>query len=58
MDDKRITAKELKEAWSSDIDRLANQVAEALNRARPGRIIAESEEPVRDANSEFRQRFL
>lgn len=57
MDDKRITAKELKEAWSSDIDRLANQVAEALNRARPGRIIAESEEPVRDANAEFRQRI-
>jgi hypothetical protein len=27
-----------------------------MNAAKPGRIIADSEEPVRDANAEFRQR--
>jgi hypothetical protein len=57
MDDKRITAEELKEAWSSDLDQLAEDVAESLNSAQAGRIIAESEEPVRDANAEFRQRM-
>jgi len=57
MDDKRITAEELKEAWSCDLDRLAEEVAESLNSAQAGRIIAESEEPVRDANAEFRQRM-
>jgi len=31
-------------------------VAEAVNAARDGRIIADSEEPVRDANAVFRQR--
>ena len=57
MDDKRITAEELKEVWSSDFDRLAEEVAESLNSAQAGRIIAESEEPVRDANAVFRQRM-
>ena len=57
MDDKRITAEELKDAWSLDLDRLAEEVAESLNSAQAGRIIAESEEPVRDANGVFRQRI-
>ena len=56
MEDKKVTAAELKQALASDFDRLAEEIAEAMNSAQPGRIIADSEEPVRDANAEFRQR--
>lgn len=57
MDGKRITSDELKSALKVDIDRLAAQVAEAMNSAEPGRIINDSEEPVRDASAEFRRRL-
>ncbi len=57
MDDKKITPQELKAAWAEDLDQLAEQVATAINQAHPGKIIADSEEPVRDANAEFRRRF-
>ena len=56
MEDKKVTADELVEALSGDIQRLAEELAEAMNSAQPGRIIADSEEPVRDAHAEFRQR--
>ena len=56
MEDKRVTAEELKHALAADMDRLAEEVAQAMNAARAGRIIADSEEPVRDAHAEFRQR--
>jgi len=58
MEGKRVSAEELKQAWMADFDRLAEEVAEAMNAAKPGRIIADSEEPVRDANAEFRQRIF
>ena len=57
MEGKKITAQELKAAWSKDLDRLAEQVAEAINNAQPGNIIDDSEEPVRDASAEFRKRL-
>ena len=57
MQDKKITPQELKAALNTDIDRLVKQVAQAINNAQPGRIINDSEEPVRDANAEFRQRL-
>ena len=57
MQGKRVSAEELKQAWKADFDRLAEEVAEAMNAANPGRIIAESEEPVRDANADFRERM-
>ena len=50
MPDKKITPQELKAALNGDIDRLVKQVAQAINNAQPGRIINDSEEPVRDAN--------
>jgi hypothetical protein len=56
MDDKRITAEELKAELQGDLDVLAGQIAQAINRAKAGRIIADSEEPVRDAHAEFRQK--
>lgn len=55
MEGKRVNAEELKRAMAEDFDRLAEEVAEAMNAARDGRIIADSEEPVRDANAVFRQ---
>ena len=56
MDATRITAEELKAVLVGDIDRLAEEMAAAMNGAKAGRIIADSEEPVRDAHAEFRQK--
>jgi hypothetical protein len=56
MDNTRITAEELKAALAGDLDRLAEEMAAAMNEAKAGRIIADSEEPVRDACAKFRQK--
>jgi len=56
MDDLRITPEQLKTALAGEMDQLFVEMAEAMNHAQPGRIIADSEEPVRDAHAEFRQR--
>jgi hypothetical protein len=56
MEDKRITAEELLAGMQDDMKALAEQIAEAINKAKAGRIIADSEEPVRDACAVFRQR--
>lgn len=50
-----ITKEQLKQALSGDFDRLLDEVVEAVNQAKPGHIIADSEEPVRDAAGEFRR---
>ena len=56
MEDKKITAEELLEVLDLDLKEMAQKVADAINNATPGAIIAESEEPVRDANAVFRER--
>ncbi len=56
MDDKKITVEKLKLALNSNYDRMLEEIADAINNARNGHIIADSEEPVRDANGRFRQR--
>ena len=56
MEGKKITAEELLEGLDLDLEEMAQKVAEAINNATPGAIIAESEEPVRNANAVFRQR--
>ena len=53
--DSRITARQLKEALAIDMDRLIDDVVEAMNNAKPGSIIDDSEEPVRDAAGQFRR---
>ena len=58
MEGKRVSVEELKRAWAADFDRLAKDVAEAMNAAQDGRIIADSEEPVRDASAVFRERMF
>jgi hypothetical protein len=39
-----------------DVKALAEEIARAINAAQAGRIIADTEEPVRDAHALFRQR--
>ena len=56
MQEDRINVEELKQAMAEDIERLAEKVAAAMNAAKEGHIIAETEELVRDANAEFRER--
>ena len=53
--DSSITKKQLKEALAIDMDKLLDDVVEAMNNAKPGSIIDDSEEPVRDAAGEFRR---
>ena len=57
MEDGKITAEELEAALQGDFKRMVAEVAAAMNAAEPGRIIADSEEPVRDANGAFRQQL-
>jgi hypothetical protein len=56
MDDKRITSEELQAQLQVDVKVLAEQIADAINKAKAGRIIADSEELVRDAHAVFRQK--
>jgi hypothetical protein len=56
MDDQRITAEELLAELQGDMKVLAQEMAAAINKAKIGRIIADSEEAVRDAHAVFRQR--
>ena len=39
-----------------DVERMAQKVADAINNAQAGTIIDQSEEQVRDAHAEFRQK--
>src|SRR5450759_1171774 len=55
MQGQRITAEELVVELQGDLKALAEKMAAAINSARLGRIIADSEEPVRDAHAVFRQ---
>ena len=58
MDGKQLSVEQLKRALAEDFDRLAEEIAKAMNAAQPGRIIADSEELVRDASAEFRERMF
>jgi hypothetical protein len=57
MEGKRVSAEELKQAMAADFERLAAEVAAAMNGAKDGRIIADTEEPVRQAHAVFRERL-
>ena len=58
MEDKPVSADELKRVLAADIDELLHEVAVAMNTAQAGRIIADSEEAVRDAHGVFRRRMF
>jgi len=57
MDSKRVSVEALKQAMAADVERLAEEVAKAMNAARDGSIIADTEELVRQANAVFRERL-
>jgi hypothetical protein len=55
MEDPRITAAELEAELQAEVRVLAEKMATAINTARLGKIIADSEEAVRDAHAVFRE---
>ena len=57
MEGKRMSVEELRRALAADFDRLAEKVVEAMNAAQDGRIIADTEELVREANAQFREQM-
>jgi|WetSurMetagenome_2_1015567.scaffolds.fasta_scaffold1528337_1 hypothetical protein len=52
----QITPKELEQSLQSEWQELLDRTAKAINEARAGAIIADSEEIVRRAMAEFRQK--
>lgn len=56
--DGRISKKQLKELLAEDMDTMLEEVVTAMNLARPGSIIDDSEELVREATGEFRRRLF
>jgi len=55
MEGKQVSVEDLKQVLAADFDQLVQEVAKAMNAARDGRIIADTEEPVRRANAVFRE---
>jgi len=55
MEDKRVSAEEVKQAILADVEQLAEAIAQAMNAAHAGHIIADTEEPVHDATAVFRE---
>ena len=55
---KEISKEQLRQVSSEDWERFLDQVVAAVNQARPGHIIDQSEEPVRDAAGQFRQKLF
>ena len=56
MEEKRITAEQILAEIDVDVERMAQKVADAINNAKAGAIIDQSEEHVRDAHAELRQK--
>ena len=57
MQRERVSSVQVQQAMAEDFKRLAEEVAEAMNAARDGRIIADTEELVRQANAVFREQL-
>jgi len=55
MDDQRITPEQLDAVLRKEYQALKQGICDAMNAAKAGRIIADTEEPVRDAHAVFRQ---
>ena len=58
MEGKKITVKELQFAMEQEVTEMVQEVVEAMNNAKAGSIIADSEEPIRDANAKFKQQIF
>ncbi len=57
MEDQQVSVEQLKQVLAADFERLVAQVAAAMNAAKEGHIIADTEELVRDANAVFREQM-
>jgi hypothetical protein len=55
MEDQGITPEQLDAVLTKDYETLKQRICDAMNAAKGGRIIADTEEPVRDAHAAFRQ---
>lgn len=55
MDDKRITPEQLDVVLEKEYQELKKRICDAMNAAKAGRIVADTEEPVRDAHAVFRE---
>jgi riboflavin biosynthesis pyrimidine reductase len=55
MEDQRITPEQLDAVLAEDYRALKQRICEVMNAAKAGRIIADTEGPVRDAHAVFRQ---
>ena len=55
MEGKQVSVAELKQVLATEFDQFVAEVAQTLNAAQAGRIIADTEEPVRQANAVFRE---
>lgn len=55
MDSQRITPEQLDAVLQEEYQALKQRICDAMNAAKAGRIIADTEEPVRDAHAVFRQ---
>jgi len=55
MQDQRITPEQLDAVLEKEYQSLKQKICDAMNTAKAGRIIADTEEPVRDAYAVFRQ---
>ena len=55
MEGKRVSAQQVKQAILGEVDPLAEAITQAMNAAQDGHIIADTEEPVRDATAVFRE---
>lgn len=55
MEDQGITPEQLEAVLEQDYRALKQKICDAMNAAKAGRIIADTEEPVRDAHAVFRQ---
>jgi len=61
MDDVRvpeIDAKQLEQSLREDVEQCIAAVVQAVNQARVGAIVRDSEEPVREATSRLRQKIF
>jgi hypothetical protein len=58
IDVPRIEAKQLEKSLHEDIERCLAAVVQAVNGARVGAIIDDSEEPVREATTQLRQKIF
>jgi hypothetical protein len=56
MEGKQVSVEELKQMLAADFDQFVAEVAQTMNAAQAGRIIADTEEPVRQAHAVFRER--